>query len=415
MNKEIFEVNRKKLLDEISDNSIVILFSGEAPNRSADQGYKYAPNRNFYYMTGLEREKFILMITKRNEKISEKIFIEKSDPQLEKWIGKRMSKEEAQSLSGINEINFIESFEDTFNNLLLRSSFENIYLDLEKRGYNAINTISQNFALDLVKKYPYLKINDVYPKISDLRMIKTDEEIKNIKEAIKHTKLGIESLMNNSKPGLMEYQLEAYYDFTIKSNGINEKSFKTIAAAGKNATVLHYEDNNCLLNDGDLILFDLGCEYNNYCSDISRTFPINGKFSERQKQIYNIVLKAEIETIKAAKPGITTRELNEITKKVLSEECIKIGLIKEESELSKYYYHGVSHYLGLDTHDVGDYERKLEPGMVITVEPGLYIEEEGIGIRIEDDILITEEGFINLSEDIIKSIDDIEEFMNKTK
>ena len=197
--------------------------------------------------------------------------------------------------------------------------------------------------------------------------------------------------------------------------GIKKLAFATIAASGKNATVLHYGDNNCKTNDNELMLLDLGAQYKLYNADISRTFPLNGKFTERQKEIYSIVLKANEEVMKAVRPGITTLDLQKKCKEILAEGCKRIGLIKEDAELDKYYFHGVSHPLGLDTHDVRIRGMKLKPGMVLTDEPGLYIPEEGIGIRIEDDILVTEDGYENLSAGIIKSIEEIEKFMKDNK
>ncbi|MTI66646.1 MAG: aminopeptidase P family protein [Firmicutes bacterium] len=413
MNKEFFINKRKKILDSVDDNSIVVLFSGKAPLRSADQNYRFTPNRNFYYLTGLERENFILLISKRKNKIKETLFIEKSNKELEKWLGFKMRKDEAKEISGIEDIKYVNSFNEFFNSLVLKYDFRNLYLDLERRSFETKDTEAIKFSNQVVKRYPYLNINNLYNDLSLLRMIKSTEEIKEIQKAIGITKEGIKNLMKNSKPGIKEYQLEAYFDFTIKSLGAKENAFNTIAASGKNATILHYEDNKGELRNNELILFDLGVEHNYYCSDISRTFPVNGKFTKRQKEIYNLVLKAEIQTIKEAKPGLTLKELNEITKKILTDGCMKLGILNNEKEISKYYYHGVSHFLGLDTHDVGDYERKLEPGMVITVEPGLYIAEENIGIRIEDDILITEDGSKNLSENIIKTVEEIEDLMGK--
>jgi Xaa-Pro aminopeptidase len=413
MDKNFFVNNRKRLLEKIGNNSIIVLFSGEAPQRSADQNYKYTPNKNFYYLTGLDKENFILLITKTNGKVEERLYIEKSNPKLEKWVGKKMTRDEAEEKSGIKNIKLTDEFLQDFNLLHLINNYENLYLDIEKRQWKSFNNPALDFAQEVSKKYPFLNIKNIYHLICDLRTLKSEEEIDKIKEAIHITNEGIKSLMKNAKPGMMEYQLEAHFDFTTKSLGVKQLAFNTIAASGKNATVLHYEENNSRIEDNSLILFDLGIEYDYYCSDISRTFPVNGKFTERQKEIYNIVLKAQIETIKAIKPGIDFKELNNITRKVLAEECKEIGLIKEDSELIKYYYHGVSHYLGLDTHDVGGYNRKLEPGMVLTVEPGLYIEEEGLGIRIEDNILVTENGCENLSKDIIKTVEEIEEFMKK--
>ncbi|MGF7056396.1 aminopeptidase P family protein [Brassicibacter mesophilus] len=413
MKKDFFKNNRKKLTDSIGDNSLLVLFSGSAPQKSADEVYEFVVNKNFYYMTGTERENFALLIYKNNGETKETLFIEKVTPLEEKWTGKRMTQEEAREISGIENIEAISNFKNFFNSLMLRGEYSKIYLDLEKRGWDSISTPALKFANDVAERYPYLRIKNIYHKIAKLRMVKTKEEIEMIKNAISITNKGIKSLMRNARPGMLEYQLEAYFDFEIKTLGSKRFAFKTIAASGENATVLHYDKNNCEIKENELILFDLGAQYKNYCADISRTFPINGKFTDRQKQIYEIVLKAELETIKAVKPGLPFRELNNVTKKVLAEECKKIGLIKEDSEISKYYYHGVSHYLGLDTHDVGDYDVCLQPGMVLTVEPGLYIEEEKIGIRIEDNVVVTENGCDNLSSNIIKNIEDIEAFMNK--
>ncbi|SHH39784.1 aminopeptidase P . Metallo peptidase. MEROPS family M24B [Caloranaerobacter azorensis DSM 13643] len=411
MKQSFFVDNRKKLMDMVENGSIVILFSGNAPYRSADQKYPYTPNRNFYYLTGLERENFILFMFKKNDKVEEMLFIENSNPKLEKWIGKKMTKGEAEEISGIKNIQFKEEFQEFLAMNVVVNNIDTIYLDLERREWNSNINPAIIFANEIRERYPYINIKNIYKDICNLRTIKQEEEIERIKKAINITKEGLENVMKNLKPNMMEYQAEAYFDFTVKSLGIKNLAFKTIAASGVNGTILHYEQNNCKIADNSLILFDLGVKYENYCSDISRTYPVNGKFTERQKQIYNIVLKAQLETIRAIRPGMPIKKLNEITKDVLIRECKKIGLINEDSEITKYYYHGVSHYLGLDTHDVGSYERKLEPGMVLTVEPGLYIEEEGIGIRIEDDVLVTEDGCEVLSKDIIKTVEEIEEFM----
>lgn len=413
MNKDFYINTRKKIIDRIEDNSLFVLFSGTAPHKSADAYYDFIVNKNFFYMVGIEREKFILLIEKKNGETKEILFIDKVSPLEEKWTGFRMKEEEARSISGIENIRPVNEFYDYLNHIFFNGNFTNMYLDLERGKWDAEETKALSLAKSIREKYPHIKIYNSYNIISKSRMIKTEEEIEMIRKAIEITKHGINRMMQNSKPGMMEYQLEAYFDFELKTLGAKRHAFNTIAASGKNAIVLHYGENNCPMNDGELILFDLGAEYNNYCADISRTFPVNGRFTERQRVIYNIVLKSQLETIKAVKPGLPFKELNNVTKRVLIEECKKIGLIKEDEEISKYYYHGVSHYLGLDTHDVGDREAVLEPGMVLTIEPGLYIEEEGIGIRIEDNVVVTEDGCENLSKDIIKTVEEIEAFMNK--
>jgi len=413
MNKIFFVTNRQKLGDVLSQNSIAIFFAGQAPYKSADETYPFTPNRNFYYLTGIDEEKVIMVMININGKVSEMLFIQENDPVMAKWVGETISEDRAKEVSGIEDIKFLKDFESIIASYFDRFSIDNVYLDLERQEFNIPQTSSQNFAVDIMKRYPYVRVKNVYHDIALLRTIKREEEIELIKKAIDITYDGIKEIWSNAKPGMKEYEIEAYFNYILKKNGVKDFAFPTIAATGKNATILHYVDNNTKTEDGEIMLLDLGAQYKYYNGDISRTFPINGKFSERQKEVYNIVLEANETVMKAVKPGITTGELQDITKRVLAQGCKRIGLIKEDSELNKYYYHGVAHPLGLDTHDVGPRNIELKPGMIITDEPGLYIEEEGIGVRIEDDILVTEDGYVNLSAHIIKSIEDIEMFMSK--
>ena len=408
---ETLKKRRQQLGANIKDDSLIILFSGEAPVSSADQRYEYTPQRNFYYLTNIDRPKMVYVLRKMNGVVEDYLFIETVTEVEEKWTGKRLSKEEAHALSGIKNILPESELRSVLGRWLLNDDFENVYLDLERGSYNHPDTIQIEFAKELKEKYPFVHIQNIYHHITKLRLIKSEDEIANMRTAIEKTRIGIERLMKASKPEMREYQLEAHYDFAIKTEGVKKTSFHTIAASGVNATVLHYDKNDDVCKDGDLILFDLGCEWNYYCSDISRTFPVNGKFSDRQRDVYQAVLDAQLATIEIIKPGVSMVEVNEFARKKLAEGCKKLGLIKHDEEVSRYYYHGIGHYLGLDTHDVGGRGGILQPGMVITIEPGLYIAEEGIGIRIEDDILVTKDGHENLSKDIIKSIEDIEAFM----
>lgn len=407
----MFDLNRKNLIEKMKEESLIILFSGDAPFRSADQQYKFTPNRNFYYLTGIDDKKVILTILKTETEVIENIYVQREDELMAKWVGRSINKDEARKISKVKNIKYIDEFESTISSYIDRRGIKNIYFDLERQSIDIPSTKAQEIANLMKIKYPYIKIKNIYSQIVSLRMVKNEDEINTIKKAISITKEGIIYMAKNIKPTMKEYEVESYFDFEIKRLGASAHAFNTICASGKNATVLHYEDNNQDCTDGDLILFDLGAEYNYYCSDISRTIPINGKFTERQKQIYSIVLNCMKEVEKAAKPGITLRDLNDIAKKSLSKGCIDIGLISKEEEIEKYYFHSIGHSLGLDTHDVWISDSKLEVGSVITNEPGLYIEEEGIGIRLEDDLLITDFGCINLSNDIPIEIEDIENLM----
>ena len=409
----MFENNRKKLIESMKENSLLILFAGSAPYRSADQVYKFTPNRNFYYLTGIDEPNVIVTILKTDKEAIETVYLEREDELMAKWVGRAISKDEASEISGIKSTKYLDEFDSTISSYIDKRGISKIYLDLERQSINIPSTKAQDMANTLRVKYPHLKIKNIFHKIAKLRMVKNDREVELIQKAIGITKEGILAMAKNLTPGMKEYEVEAYFDFKIKSLGASAHAFSTICAAGKNATVLHYEDNNQEAKDGDLILFDLGAEYDYYCSDISRTIPINGKFTDRQKQIYQIVLNAMKEVEKNTKPGLTLADLNNIAKKALAKGCMEIGLIEKEEEIGKYYFHSVGHSLGLDTHDVWIVDSKLEEGAVITNEPGLYIEEEGIGIRLEDDLLVTKDGCINLSKDIPVEIEDIEALMSK--
>lgn len=407
MNKEFYKNNRSKVLESIDDNSLLILFAGKAPKKTADEKYPFTPNRNFYYLTGIDEENHILVLSKINGKTNEYLFIKEVDTIAEKWEGKTIRKEEVSQICMIEDVKYLGEFNNFIEKVVLNKEEINIYLDLEEE-----NT-SYKYVNEIKHKYYNINIKNAFKIIGNLRLIKTDEEVSRIRKAIDITIEGVKELMRNSKSEIKEYELEAYFDFICKKNGVKDFAFKTIAAAGKNATVLHYVTNDSELKDGDLILFDLGAQYKYYNGDISRTFPINGKFTERQKEVYNAVLRVNEKVIKEMKPGVKFVDLNKKAKDWISEECISLGLMTEKDDVSKFYYHSIGHSLGMDTHDIELENRDVtfEPGMIYTVEPGIYIENEGIGIRIEDDVLITEDGNEVLTKEMIKTVEEIEAFM----
>jgi Xaa-Pro aminopeptidase len=408
-----FQNNRDKLGARMEVGDLAVLFSGKAPKSTADAHYSFMPNKNFFYFTGCNREHFIWTLLKTEKGLETTLFIEKPDYDIEKWIGRKMTKEVAKEISGIEEIQYIDAFHSSLNKWIQLGKINDLHLDLERLDWDEKYSVTDEFASDFKKRYPHIGIKTLHQIEIDLRMIKEDYEIQQIKHAVELTQVGLDAILAVLKPGMFEYQLEATFSHAIRMNGADGNSFPTIAASGKDAVILHYVENDKVLNDGDLVLLDLGAQYKEYAADITRTFPISGKFSERQKTIYNIVLKAQEAVIEAIQPGIHFEELNNICKKTLTEELINIGLIADESELTKYYYHGVSHHLGLDVHDLGLRNTELKPGMVLTVEPGLYIEEENIGIRIEEDVLVTESGNEVLSSGIPKTVEAIEAIMKR--
>ena len=410
MDKNLFIKNRNKILNQMENNSIFIVFSRH--NGSDDiHRQDYNINRNYFYATGNLEYENILILTKIEDKCSSIIYINPYDEFKAKWVGAPLSAEEIKNITGINDVRYLESFESNVKSLL---SFVNkLYLDIDSSALNSNLNEDELFAKYIKEKYPWINILNGRSLFTHSRTIKEPEEIEEIKKAINITKRGIENILKNIGEKY-EYQLESYFDQAIKYNGATGYAFPTIAASGKNATCLHYMDNNSIAKNGDLILFDLGCSLNMYCSDISRTFPVSGKFTKRQKEIYDIVLNGQKLVLESAKPGLTTKKLNQILVSYYEKELKRIGLIDKPEDVYKYYYHGVSHHIGLDCHDLCDYT-ELKPGSIISNEPGLYIAEENIGIRIEDDILITETGAICLSQDILKTTEDIEKFIERNR
>jgi Xaa-Pro aminopeptidase len=405
--------NRRLFAENIEDNSIAVIFSGNIKNKLGDEYYPFTPNRNFYYLTVVDRPNLILMLIKKDGITESIMFTERYDELKAKWVGAVIGQDECSELSGVERSSFkyIDEFDECFASRVFNGHTENVYLDLENRDFNA-DTPALKFASRLMSNYPALKIYDAHSILAKLRQIKGRIEIDRIKKAIEITGKGINAMLRNANAGMYEYEIEAYFDFELKKAGVKDFAFKSIAASGKNATVLHYSENNCRTKDNDLILCDVGAQYEYYNGDITRTFPVNGKFTPRQKQIYDIVLGGNRLIVDMIKPGIEFKSLNVKLKEYYAVELKRIGLIENSDEVAKYYYHGVSHMLGLETHDVGRHnEGLLKAGMVLTVEPGLYIAEEGIGIRIEDNVLVTENGYEVLSPDIPRTTEEIEAVM----
>ena len=411
----VYKERRKNYLSRLDKESVTLLFSGEAKHKTNDQFYPFTVNRNFYYLTGIDEPNVVLMMIKKEEETLTKLYIRETTEFVRQWLGAYISKEEASELSNVPQkhIHFISDLKEHLKSMMqygrarLLTTPEVLYLDLYQPSLTLKPIGEEDFA-DVIETYKQLKVKDANKHLSYLRMFKDEEEIKEMRNAIKRTQHGLEQILLNLKEANNEQDLASLFLRETTMQGSKDLAFSTISASGKNATILHYEHNNQPIKKDGLILFDLGASSNNYSSDISRTYPASGTFSKRQKELYNIVLDVEKKTIEQATVGTSWVELNKFAKDLLAKHCMDIGLIKEESEISKYYYHSIGHFLGLDTHDVGHYSLNLQPGMVITIEPGLYIAEEEIGIRIEDDILITEEGPVNLSKDIIKEVKDIE-------
>ena len=405
-----FQQHREQLKAALPDKSIVVSYAGIPVHTNEDDAYSFEVNSQYFYLTGIERAHTALVMLKSGETLMEVLFIEEADPLMERWTGKMPTKEEVTAVSGVKEVRYIDALESSIMRIMGRFDVENAYFDLTP-GTPGIPDYNFVKAREFAARYPAARLADLRKAVLPFREIKDEDELQRMRAAVDLTRQGLEYVMKNLKPGMMEYQVQADFEYTCRRLGAKKFAFSTIAGSGLNGCMMHYGTNHCEVKDGSLILLDLGAKYENYCSDITRTYPANGKFSARQRQFYDIVLKANLAVRDAAKPGVTTGELNEVAKKVLAEGLVELGLIKDASEVGKYYMHGVSHPIGIDCHDVQFTGDKLRPGFVISDEPGLYIDEEEIGIRIEDDLLITEDGCEVLSAAILRTPDEIEAFM----
>ena len=425
IDNSIFINNRKNFSEKLAKNSMAVFCANEEMPRNGDQFYPYRQQSDFFYLTGIDRDCAYLIIypDHPNTDMREILFVEPYSENKVIWRGEMIDAKEAAEISGAKNVMYSDKFDSVMQDLAL--SCETIYLNTyEYPKYECpVVTIQQRFLDEIKSKFPLHKFERSAPILNKLRMVKSQEEIEITKQACDITAEAFRRCLKTVKPNLYEYQVQAEIEYTFKYNGANGNAYHPIVAAGKNACCLHYSANNKRLNDGDLILFDIGCEYKNYSSDLSRTIPINGKFTPRQKDCYNAVLRVMKEITKLYKVGGTIDEINRTTYKLMEDEMIKLGLFTAQDVANqdpdfplyrKYLMHGMSHHIGLDVHDSVDKYEPFKPGMILTCEPGLYIREEGIGIRIENDLLITEGEPINLFEGLPIEVEEIECIMHNS-
>jgi len=397
----------------MEEESLLILYSGVGVPASMDEAYPFEANHHFFYLTGLRRENMALVLNRAAEKPRTVLFIEEPVPSMERWTGRRVTLEEAKTVSGIDDVRYIDSLEAYLGRCVARETVNHAYFDCYRDAMGDADSYNMAKAKAFAAVYPTIRLLNAHPMLAAMRMVKDETELAAMKKAIALTDEGLRRVLSRLEPGQMEYQAQADFEYAIRMGGAEGTAFATIAGSGLNGCMLHYGTNHCRMEAGSLLLLDLGAKADGYCADITRTYPVSGTYSERQRQIYDIVLAANRAVAAAAKPGMTLAELNNLCKDVLAEGMMKLGKIESPEEIGKYYMHGVSHHLGIDTHDAAVDGAKLAPGMVITDEPGLYVDEEAIGIRIEDDLLITEDGCVVLSEAIPRKAEEIEALMRR--
>lgn len=423
LGSKLYIEKRRDFSKQLKPNSIAVFNSNDIMPTSADGTMPFKQQTDLFYLSGIDQEESILLIfpdayEKQNQEI---LFLKETNEEIAIWEGHKLTKEEATKLSGIRSIYWLSQFEEIFKILMVQA--ENVYLNSNEhlRASNEVETRDGRFTSWCRKKYPTHHYERAQPILHSLRPIKSQAEIDQLKEAITITELGFKRVLKFMKPDVMEYDIEAELLHEFVRNRSKGFAFQPIIASGFNACVLHYIENKDRCKDGEMVLMDIGAEYGNYNADLTRCVPVNGKFTDRQKSVYNAVLRVQREAMAMLRPGNTIPEYHKEVGKVMESELIGLGLlsktdVKNQDPLKpaykKYFMHGTSHHLGLDVHDYGYPHQEMAEGMVFTVEPGIYIREESIGVRLENDVVIRKDGIEDLMVNIPIEADEIEDFMN---
>lgn len=424
ISSKLFEKNRAKVLSKLPKDSVAIVHSNDQMPRNGDLFFPYRQNSDFFYLTGIEQEKSILLLIpgESDKKKQAILFILEPNPKLEIWEGKKVSFEEAQQISGITEIHYEEAFHIFFTKV--SANLTKIYLNRNENPRLQTNVRSRDdrFTRILKRNFPSKDYLRLAPILWECRLQKEPEEIELIQKACAITRDSFYEVIKHIKPGMYEYEIEAIITNHFISKGAKGHAYEPIIAGGKNACYLHYVKNCDILQPNDVLFMDFGAEYANYASDCSRALPISGTFTKRQREVYEAVLRVLKYTRTLIVAETTISVYQKVTCECMQEELLSLGLLTK-NDIAKqtyrnpayftYFMHGVSHFLGLDTHDVGEKDTILKPGMIVTCEPGIYIQNEGLGIRLENDILVTENGNIDLMGDIPIEVDEIEGLMGR--
>ena len=422
IDQKLFIENRERFRKQMKPKSIAIFNSNEVMPRNGDASYDYKQNSDMYWLTGIDQEDCAVVIFPDCpvEAYREALFIRRTNATIAVWEGHKYNKEEAFAASGIKNIFWMDEFETNTRAIILMA--QNIYLTLNENDRNSNSFLTKDIAFvkQMKEKFPLHNFERAAPITQRLRSIKQPLEIETMKIAAGISEKMLKRVLKFTKPGVTEYEVEAEVIHEFLRNGAAGHSFTPIVASGKNACVLHYIDNAGVCGDGELLLLDTGADYANYASDMTRTFPVNGKFTARQKEVYNAVLRVMRAAIKLLKPGVLLMEYHDQVCKIMEKELLDLKLITQDDiknqdpawpAFKKYYMHGTSHFLGIDVHDVGMRYEPMQAGMTFSCEPGIYIPEEGLGIRLENEILITENGCIDLMAHIPIEADEIEALM----
>ncbi|WP_312371043.1 aminopeptidase P N-terminal domain-containing protein [Lachnoclostridium sp.] len=409
MKKEFFKGNRMKFCSDMKKGSVAVFFSGNEIRKTNDEFFPFYANRNFLYLSGIEQKETVLLLQKEADgNIKETLFILEADWLQERWTGKRLKGEEASELSGVENIKFTKEFNSYIHTLMTNGNYGFLYLDLFKIDNGDYDTPAHLFAQKVNLQYPYIQAENANILVRRLRTIKQSCEIEAMRRAEQITGEGITAMMKNSKPGMCEYQYKAIFDYVLGQYGPQGPAFPSIISAGKNNFCIHYYTYSGQAMDGDMILNDVGACYDGLMNDVSRAFPCNGKFTERQKILYECALQTSNYMFSIIKPGMKMADVDLTARKYNFEMMKNAGILSNYEEIGNYMWHGGAHHVGYDVHDAIGTVEHIAPGMVFCVDIGIYHEDWGIGFRIEDNCLVTEDGCENLSAAIPRTIHEIE-------
>ncbi|MDN5200821.1 aminopeptidase P N-terminal domain-containing protein [Fulvivirgaceae bacterium BMA10] len=422
--KELFMLNRSRFVNQLAPKSIAVFNANDIMPTNADGTMDFRQNNDLFYLTGIDQEESILVLVPDfyDESYREILFLRETDENIAIWEGHKYTKDEATETSGIRRVLWLSEFNNVLNTLMAESEY--VYLNTNEhiRADIQVETRDSRFITWCKQRYPLHKYERSAPIMHRLRAIKSPREIELMQEACNITEKGFRRVLKFLKPGVIEYEIEAEYSHEFLRNRSKGFAYSPIIASGSNACVLHYIENNQECKKGDILLMDVGAEYANYNADMTRAIPVSGRFTERQKAVYNAVLKVMREAMSMLVPGNIIPEYQKEVGKVMESELLGLGLIDrtdiknqdpQNPAYRKYFMHGTSHHLGLDVHDVGNIYQKMAAGMVFTVEPGIYIREENLGIRLENNVVIGEDGLMDLMENIPIEVEEIETLMNQ--
>jgi len=425
IDKELFITNRKRLVKELKSNSVVVVNSNDIMPTNADGSMRFRQNSDLFYLTGVDQEETILVLCPDfpDKKYREVLFLRETSDLIATWEGHKLTKEEAAEATGIETVLWTTEFPRLFNTMMVMGDTEHVYLNTNDhyRADVQVETREMRFVKSCREKYPLHKYERLAPLMHGLRTIKAKAEVALLQRACDITEKAFRRVLKFVKPGVIEYEIEAEWAHEFIRNGSRGFAYEPIIASGANSCVLHYIQNDQACKSGEVLLLDVGAEYGNYNADLTRTIPVNGKFTKRQREVYDAVLRVQRAAFKLIKPGEKYFEYHKEIQKIMESELVGLKLIdktdlknqdKSRPLFMKYFMHGTGHQLGLDVHDVGNMYHKMQVGQVWTVEPGIYIRDEGLGIRIENNIVIQKDGIFDLMKNIPVEADEIESIMH---